>query len=176
MRGASTSLGAAGGGLPPLPFSDEEAIAAAIALRTAESGAVSGVAESALSALSKWRTYRVDRVESRTRTGHRFEVTAPPDAAALVNRGVAVDHYDVRAVVRLSAPLELAQRRVTARVAQLEADGDGFSRMTIGGTTLDWIASYLVGMPFPFEIIEPPELRHLVVQLAQRVLHTNRPT
>lgn len=253
---------AAGGGLPPLLFNDEEAVAAAIALRTAASGAVSGVAESALSALSKlervlpaqlrsqvgavaaatismdipsqvdagllldiaeacrarerlridyttnsgrtaerdiepfrlvhtgrrwylvardvrlgeWRTYRVDRVESRSRTGHRFEITAPPDAAPLVNRGVAVDRYDVRAVVRLSAPLELAQRRITARVAQLEADGAGFTRMTIGGVTLDWIASYLIGMPFPFEVIEPAELRHLVVQAAERVLQTNRPT
>jgi hypothetical protein len=30
-------------------------------------------------------------------------------------------------------------------------------------------------MPFPFEIIEPAELRPLVVKLAERVLHTSGP-
>src|SRR5918995_173956 len=43
----------AGGALPPLLLEDEEAVAIAVALRTAASGAVAGVEETALQALTK---------------------------------------------------------------------------------------------------------------------------
>ena len=37
--------------------------------------------------------------------------------------------------------------------------------MTLGGDTLEWLAHYLAGMPFAFEVLEPPALRDLVREL-----------
>jgi predicted DNA-binding transcriptional regulator YafY len=39
----------------------------------------------------------------------------------------------------------------------------------IGGDA-DWIARYLVGLPFRFEVIEPDEVRTEVRRLAHRML------
>lgn len=78
----------AGKAMPPLLLEDEEAVAVALSLRTAAGGAVPGVEETALRALTKLQQVlpdrlarRVDAVQSYTlRTGGR---TAEVDAGAL---------------------------------------------------------------------------------------------
>src|SRR5205814_4393059 len=80
---------AAGGGLPPLLLNDEEAVAAAIALRTAASGAVSGVAESALSALSKLE--RVLPAQLRSQVGAVAAATISMDIPSQVDAGLLLD-------------------------------------------------------------------------------------
>ncbi len=78
----------AGTAMPPLLLEDEEAVAVALSLRTAAGGAVPGVEETALRALTKLQQVlpdrlarRVDAVQSYTlRTGAR---TAAVDAGAL---------------------------------------------------------------------------------------------
>jgi hypothetical protein len=44
----------------------------------------------------------------------------------------------------------------------------------IGGD-VDWVARYLVGLPFGFDVIEPDELRVELRALARRVLADHGP-
>jgi len=117
-----------------------------------------------------WRTFRVDRMDDAHATGHRFTIDDPPDAAALVSEGLAVGGYRFKARVHVDAsPAETA--RVVPRTVAIveEADGGG-SVMTLGGDTFDWLALYLAGIPFAFEVLEPAGLREVVRALGQRLV------
>ena len=105
-----------------------------------------------------WRTFRVDRAESVVRTGHRFHLDDPPDAAAMVSRSVAVAPYRYVARVRIDAPAALVASRVPPTVGVVEDEGGG-AVLTTGSDHLESIAGHLVGLGFPFEVEEPPELR-----------------
>jgi hypothetical protein len=102
-------------------------------------------------------------------TGHRFVRTETPDAVALVSEGLALAVYPVRATVRVLAPPEEVQRTVPRDVGVLEADEHGTVLMRIGGEDVTWIARWLAGIPYPFEVVEPPELRGALRELAERL-------
>jgi predicted DNA-binding transcriptional regulator YafY len=246
-----------GGSLPPLLLTDDEAVAVAVGLRAAASGALPGFEDSAVSGLAKleqvlpvrlrdrvsaldattvrlaaaggpvidadhlltlaqgcrrpermtfgyednagrttdrrvepfrlvhtdrrwyllardldrddWRTFRVDRIDGPTLTGHRFVHTSEPDAALMVADGLAVGQYAVHADVLLRIDLAEAQSLVPRTVGSLEA-ADGGTMLRVGGDDLDWIARYLVGLGCEVEIVDPPELRTVLRKLAHRLL------
>lgn len=115
-----------------------------------------------------WRTFRVDRMRDAGLTGGRFVRTDPPDAAALVAQGLAVDAHPWKAVVMLHAELSWAADEIGPTVGLLEAAGEQ-TRLRIGAASLDWIAHYLAGLPFDFHVVEPPELRTEVRALGKRL-------
>lgn len=80
----------AGAELPPLLLDDEEAVAVAIGLRTA-SGAVAGIEESALRALTKLEQVLPKHLRRRVSALDRF-------TAALPRRGPEVDHELLSAI------------------------------------------------------------------------------
>jgi predicted DNA-binding transcriptional regulator YafY len=106
-----------------------------------------------------WRTLRVDRVRSATRTGHRFELVDPPDAAELVTRATTVAPYRWTATVLVDAEVDAVRRRVPPTVAVVEEDGGGRTRLVTGADSLVAIAGHLVFLDLPFEVVDPPELR-----------------
>ena len=117
-----------------------------------------------------WRTFRVDRLSELKMTSHRFSpVEDPPDAAALVARGLAVGAYSLQAVVRLHLPIKEAQRQVPSTVAVLEPDGDHATIAQIGGDA-DWIARYLAGLECDFDVLEPADVRRELRALGERLL------
>ncbi|GAB3809278.1 helix-turn-helix transcriptional regulator [Micromonospora zhanjiangensis] len=67
----------AGTRLPPLLLDEEEAVAVAIALRTAASGTVTGIAETSLRALAKLEQVLPSRVRHRVNLLHSVTVTVP---------------------------------------------------------------------------------------------------
>lgn len=115
-----------------------------------------------------WRTFRVDRVAEPTLTGHRFRRTTEPDAADLVADGLAIGAYELRAEVLLSTDLATAAEAVPRTVAHLEATPEG-TLMRMGADELDWMARFLAGLPFDFEVRQPPELVHALGELGQRL-------
>ena len=122
-----------------------------------------------------WRTFRVDRMSELRPTGTRFTpIEDPPDAAQLVSRGVAVMGYDTRARVRLHTSLENASRSISPTVAMLEVGDDGTTIANIGGDA-DWIARYLAGLEWPFEVLEPDDVRTELRALGQRLLDASHP-
>jgi predicted DNA-binding transcriptional regulator YafY len=117
-----------------------------------------------------WRTFRVDRMDWVRSTGTRFvPVDDPPDAAALVARGLAVAGYPETAVVRVLAPFDETSQVMPRTVAVLEPGEDGTTVARIGGDA-DWIARYLAGLDWPFELLEPDSVRTELHALARRLL------
>lgn len=57
-------------------------------------------------AKQEWRTFRADRVVGVRSTAEPVDLTDPPDAAALVSRGIASVVYPVYATFRLPLPLD----------------------------------------------------------------------
>jgi predicted DNA-binding transcriptional regulator YafY len=247
----------AGGSLPPLLLTDEEAVAVALGLRTAAAGGVAGFQDVAIAALAKleqvlpvrlreevtaiatttdlvrphggpvvdsevllalaqacrslervyfgyrdgeghdsdrraepfrlvtvsrrwylvardvdrddWRTFRVDRMSRVTRTGHRFTRTGEPDAAQLVADGIAIHAYSWRAEVDLAAGIDEAAAAIPSTAGRLEAIDENTTRLRLGANDVEWIARYLAGLPFEFEVRDPPELRAALRALGRRL-------
>jgi predicted DNA-binding transcriptional regulator YafY len=116
-----------------------------------------------------WRTYRVDRVSELAGTGHRNTPREAPDAAALVSEGVAVRVFDIKAKVRVAAPAHVASMWIGPTVGVVQHVDDSSCHVTIGGDP-DWIARYLVGLPVPFEVLEPDEVRNELRVIAEQLL------
>jgi predicted DNA-binding transcriptional regulator YafY len=251
----------AGGALPPLLLSDDEAVAVALGLRAAATGGVAGFEDSAIAALAKieqvlpvrlreqvlaltvatihlrsgpapvidpdllltlaqacrrlerlrfqyedrqgqvterrvepfrlvstgnrwylvaddldradWRTFRVDRVSNPVLTGHRFTRTEEPDAASMVANALSMLPYGLVAEVMLRAEPSQAAMVIPRTVGSLEP-AEGGTRFRVGANEIEWIARYLVTLPFEFEVIDPPELRAALRALGRHLQKSHR--
>jgi len=119
-----------------------------------------------------WRTFRLDRMSEVRLTGARFVRLDEPDAAAMVTEGLALHAHDAQAVVDLDASVETALEEVPVSMGVIEAAPTG-SRLRIGGD-IDWIARFLVNLPFGFRVVEPPELRAELRALGERLQRDHR--
>jgi predicted DNA-binding transcriptional regulator YafY len=115
-----------------------------------------------------WRTFRVDRVSEAALAGHRFTRTSEPDAAAMVADGIAVAGHPWQAEVLLHVDPAEAAETIPRTVGTIEPC-DGGTLLRIGADDLDWIARYLAGLPFDFEVRHPPELRKELRTLGRRL-------
>jgi predicted DNA-binding transcriptional regulator YafY len=91
---------APGATLPPLLLTDDEAVAVAVSLRTAASQSVTGIAETALTALAKLEQVLPTRLRERTEALHQATVTLPRtaptvDPALLAALATACRHHQV---------------------------------------------------------------------------------
>jgi predicted DNA-binding transcriptional regulator YafY len=118
-----------------------------------------------------WRTYRVDRITELGQTGHRNTPRDTPDAGALVAEGVAVRVFESRTRVLVNATAQEAAMYIGPTVGVVEETTPASDRciVTIGGDP-DWVARYLAGLPVEFEVLDPPEVRDELRQLAERLL------
>jgi predicted DNA-binding transcriptional regulator YafY len=121
-----------------------------------------------------WRTFRVDRVSGAVLTGHRFVRTSEPDAAAMVAEGLAVAGHPWQAEIFLHVTPAVAAEEIPRTVGTVEP-ADGGALLRIGADDLEWIARYLAGCPFEFEVLDPPELRDSLRFLGRR-LQRNHPS
>jgi predicted DNA-binding transcriptional regulator YafY len=117
-----------------------------------------------------WRTFRVDRLSDAELTGHRFHRTEEPDAAAMVSEGIALAAYAWQAEILLHIDYARAAEEVGRLAGRIEPAEGGGTLLRLGADSLEWIARYLAGLPFDFEIIGPPELRKTVRAVARRLL------
>ncbi len=118
-----------------------------------------------------WRTYRVDRVGPPTATGFKAAERPAPDAAALVAEGVAVRVYDIQARIRFPVPPDVVARHVAPTVAVIQPHRQGATTTTVlMGGDLEFIATYLASLSFPFEVLDPPEVRSEIAAHARRLL------
>ncbi|MET7426296.1 WYL domain-containing protein [Dactylosporangium sp. NPDC005555] len=117
-----------------------------------------------------WRTFRADLVELRGPTGPRFPPREPPggDAVAYVLRGVASAAWRVPARIRLHAPIAEVSARL-ASVAGLLTPVTGTScDLETGADSLMDLAGFLGATGFRFTVLDPPQLRDLLRDLAAR--------
>jgi len=120
-----------------------------------------------------WRTFRVDRAKAVRLTGHTFVPRPLADPGRLVADGITAATYRYRAVVKFDASAAEVSRRVPPHVGSVD-EADGGTTLKIGLDDVDWLAGYLIGLGFPFEVISPPELREGVLAIADRVAGAHR--
>lgn len=118
-----------------------------------------------------WRTFRVDRLKNLAVTGHIFAPRRLDDPQQLVRSALNSTSYRYRAEVRVDVAPEVLSSRIAPNVGIVEAADRG-SLLRIGADDLTWLASYLIEMDLPFEVVAPPELRaqfhDLGLRLAER--------
>lgn len=118
---------------------------------------------------SDWRTWRVDRIESASPSGHRFVVADPPDAVALVQRSISTAPYRHHARIELEAPVERIAALVPPSVGVLEAIDEHTTMLTTGADQLDTLAFHVAMLGVEFTVHEPRELRDRMRELAARL-------
>ena len=118
-----------------------------------------------------WRTFRLDRVQDARRTGHRFEASPPPDGTDLdtmLNESITTTPYRFSAKVIVNLPARGLRALIPPAVGVVgELPGDGQrSVLTVGSDSIDALAGHLVALGAPFDVVEPPELRDRMDELA----------
>ncbi|CAL9561506.1 helix-turn-helix transcriptional regulator [Streptomyces sp. enrichment culture] len=122
----------------------------------------------------QWRTFRADRVVSVRPTTEPADLTDPPDAAALVSRGIASVVYPVYTTIRLPLPLDRALRKVPPTIGTHRPDGHGATVVEIGGNSTEDLADYLVSLATPLTVLSPDEVRQALIRHARALLTANR--
>ncbi len=110
-----------------------------------------------------WRTFRLDRIQGHVRAGARGRRRTVPggDPAAYVKSQLRAGPGDADTEpgrIRLQLPAKEAARRIPARYASVDADGEHTCIVTTHGA---WSRSFLVWMAMleaPIEVLGPPEL------------------
>ncbi len=89
-----------------------------------------------------WRTFRIDRIQSRVRVGVRGRRRTVPggDPAAFVKQRIRGAEPGEPGRVRLSLPAEQASGRIPSRYATVEPDGEDACLIT---TTGQWRRDFL---------------------------------
>lgn len=104
-----------------------------------------------------WRTFRADRVQEAHRAGVTARITDPPDAARLV-ADMLTSNYPVYATILLPVPVEQARQLIPPGAGVHEADGAN-TKVSLGGTDLDDLATRLLSLATPFTVLAPDDLR-----------------
>lgn len=123
-----------------------------------------------------WRTFRADRITPLPPTGPRFapRQLLDEEVAARVVRGAGSLAWKHPARIRLHAPAEAVVERVTAAGGLVAPIDEGSCLLETGGDSLHDLAGYLGRLDFPFTVLDPPELRALLRDLAGRYAEAAR--
>ena len=124
-----------------------------------------------------WRTFRVDRVGPRPRTGHGFTPRPLPsqDVAAYVARGVSSRTQQFSAHVTLHAPIDAVQKRMRWITGRLEPLGDDQCSLRFSAGSLSELAFRLCFLELDFELHEPDELARFLRQISRRIVRGTVP-
>jgi len=118
-----------------------------------------------------WRTFRVDRIGGRMRTGPRFLPRQVPDGgpAAYVSRAVGSDAYAVRARVVLHAPLARMAERIPPLAGRLTALDDARCLLETGAHAPEMLAVWIAAFGVEFEVLAPMALAASLEGVAGRL-------
>ncbi|MDQ2726504.1 MAG: YafY family transcriptional regulator [Actinomycetota bacterium] len=121
-----------------------------------------------------WRTFRVDRLSRPEVLGTRFELVDPPDAVAMVSKGLRTRLYPFQARLRFDAPLDEVARLLPRTIGTLEATEDDCTVVEVGGASAARMVRFLAGLPIAPTVLDPPELRDALRAHALTLAAANR--
>ncbi|MFI5735772.1 helix-turn-helix transcriptional regulator [Kribbella sp. NPDC051587] len=119
-----------------------------------------------------WRTFRVDRITNPSPTGIRHHFDNPPDPLALVAEGTNIAPWDLVARVLIHANAQTVTPHIPANQAVVHPRTATTCELHFAANDLAPLVTQVTRIPWPFEILEPPELRTAVQELAQRLLNS----
>jgi predicted DNA-binding transcriptional regulator YafY len=114
------------------------------------------------------RVFRLDRMTGAKLREERFVRPADIDLLAEVEQGIgrAPGVWQVEALLKMT--LVEAQAKVPATIGQLEQRGDGvLFRSSVW--RLGWLAMFLAELRCPVTVLQPPELREKLRELASHI-------
>ncbi|MFI5694963.1 helix-turn-helix transcriptional regulator [Kribbella sp. NPDC051586] len=117
-----------------------------------------------------WRTFRVDRITEPVLTGSRYRFEDPPDPVALVAEGTGVAPWDIVARVRVQADAATVARLIPPSQGVVDPIDANTCEVRFAANDLGPLVSGVIRLYWPFEILEPPELRTAVHDHARRLL------
>jgi predicted DNA-binding transcriptional regulator YafY len=117
------------------------------------------------------RIFRLDRVRRTRVLEDSFSV--PPDFDALdYLLGSIASIPGVHSIeVLFRATLEQAEFRVPRDVGVLEQTGEGVLMRCYSDGNLEWMAHFLIGTRLKFTVLQPPELRAKLREIARKVIN-----
>jgi predicted DNA-binding transcriptional regulator YafY len=115
-----------------------------------------------------WRTFRLDRLSDVDATSERFFERAGPDPAELLERTIPADSFTFQATVHVECSADEARQRVPRSIASITSSGEHCT-LLIGTDDVPWLARYLLGLPWSFEVVEPPRLRSEVRTITRAI-------
>ncbi|OJH35653.1 helix-turn-helix transcriptional regulator [Cystobacter ferrugineus] len=123
-----------------------------------------------------WRTFRVDRIGPKPRTGRSFKPRPLPseDVAAYVSQAVSTDAYRFRARVTVHAPASVVSRQLSGVAGRIEELDEERCLVHAGADSLESLAFYLAWLGFEFEVHEPKELIEHLLRLSDRLARAAR--
>jgi len=102
-----------------------------------------------------WRTFRVDRIDAPLRLGDLAAARPPPrDPAAMVREAVRFAPFPLQVRLRLRGDLADLAARIPPWCGVLEAGEDGDCRLAMGAESPALLASELLALGVPFELVE----------------------
>jgi len=117
-----------------------------------------------------WRTFRIDRIDGKTKSSTRFSPRKPPegDFAKFVSKSLSQVPYPVRARITLHASLEALSKRIPPSAGVLQSIDENSCMLQTGSYSLEGIAMHLSWLGVDFRVHEPPELIAYVRKLVDR--------
>ncbi len=115
------------------------------------------------------RTFRLDRVAALDMREGNFERPADFDPLDFVLKALTAGRGLPPVEVLLQTTLEHAREVVPTFFGTVEETEAGVV-LRRGGYQLEWVAHLLLSLDFPVQVIQPPELRDLLRQMAARAL------
>ena len=119
-----------------------------------------------------WRTFRVDRITNPELTGSRYHFDDPPDPVALVAEGTGLAPWDIVARIRVHAPADTVTKYIPPSQGVVEELDAGTCEVRFAANELGPLVAQTIRIYWPFEILDPPELRTAVHNHARRLLES----
>jgi predicted DNA-binding transcriptional regulator YafY len=119
-----------------------------------------------------WRTFRLDRVQRLELGSARFANRPGPEPEELVSRRLPDDVFEFHASIAVDAPVDEVRARLQ-RVASVDDRGPG-TLVQMSTDDLEWLAGFLMALPWSFEVLEPRQLRRIVERRARAVASRHR--
>ncbi|MDN5858670.1 MAG: YafY family transcriptional regulator [Pseudonocardia sp.] len=118
-----------------------------------------------------WRTFRVDRIRSRTPNGPRFTPREPPggDVVRYLSHQLTTQTWPYRAVVTLHEPAAAITERIWPGVGTVDPVDDTSCRLHIGADSPRDLVWMITSVDADFTIVNgPPELATALQAHAER--------
>ncbi|MFK4085150.1 helix-turn-helix transcriptional regulator [Kribbella sp. NPDC020789] len=119
-----------------------------------------------------WRTFRVDRITNPEPTGIRHHFDNPPDPLTLVAEGTNIAPWHLVARVRVQVDAETARRSLPPTEVVVDPIDAHTCELRFAANDLGPLLFQTTRIPWPFTILDPPELRTATHALAHRLLNT----
>lgn len=122
-----------------------------------------------------WRSFRVDRIDGRPRTGRPFPPRpVPPDVTARLERGIAYTPFPCRLTVRLAGSVADLQAALPVWCGVLEPETESHSLLRMGADSPDALLAHVVMLGRDVEVVEGHDLVPRMRAVLQRTARAIR--